>query len=351
MRTLPPMKMNPKRTNMTNVSKTVAERLRKAASEGRSCQMFANAVGMKCEEFEFCHMCAKTVLETLADQIEVEQAELRSQNVDLAALDLLCDKLECGDANHRATAEQIRKAMNGAERTKTEHDGVDVDALLLLADVFRENFAGQPSYESFILKPCEFSEWENMIRNAVKGVTGSKSTPLNASNPMPLDADGEPCWLDDAVWHKGRKNLVVAVSHKGKVCIRDWEKRNSGEGAVWVKAERVTHKEPEVLDADGVPIKVGDTVYTVKGKELVVKDIQRNFFEDGEEPEHLVWCGEYIKEGYPLHQIANQLTHREPDTKESVRALIVEAVKADYAVNLLSLFERYDQAALREAGE
>ena len=42
-----------------------------------------------------------------------------NKTVDVAALELLCDKLECGDANHRATAAQIRKAINGA----------DVDAL------------------------------------------------------------------------------------------------------------------------------------------------------------------------------------------------------------------------------
>lgn len=46
-----------------------------------------------------------------------------NKTVDIAALELLCDKLECGDANHRATATQIRKAING----------VDVDALPKLA--------------------------------------------------------------------------------------------------------------------------------------------------------------------------------------------------------------------------
>ena len=38
-----------------------------------------------------------------------------NKTVDVAALDLLCEKLECGDANHRATAAQIRKAINGAK--------------------------------------------------------------------------------------------------------------------------------------------------------------------------------------------------------------------------------------------
>ena len=74
-----------------------------------------------------------------------------------------------------------------------------------------------------------------------------------------------------------------------------------------------------MLDADGVPIKVGDTVYTLKGKELVVESIHANeYCAEGEEPEHLIWCGEYVKDTYPLHHIANQLTHRKPDTQEAI---------------------------------
>ena len=38
-----------------------------------------------------------------------------NKTVDVAALDLLCDKLDCGDANHRSIAEQIRKAMKGVK--------------------------------------------------------------------------------------------------------------------------------------------------------------------------------------------------------------------------------------------
>lgn len=72
---------------------------------------------------------------------------------------------------------------------------------------------------------------------------------VNASNPMPLDADGQPCFLGDAVWSKGRKHLVVAVSRKGKACIRDWETRDSGEGAVWVKANQVTHRKPDTFES------------------------------------------------------------------------------------------------------
>lgn len=67
-----------------------------------------------------------------------------------------------------------------------------------------------------------------------------------------------------------------------------------------------------VLDADGVEIKVGDTVYTRKGEERIVKEIN---FDDDECPEHTVWCGEY-KFGYRLVYIADDLTHTMPDSWE-----------------------------------
>jgi hypothetical protein len=114
--------------------------------------------------------------------------------VDFKALDLLCDKLECGDANHRATAEQIRKAMKG-------------------------------------VKPQNWA-----MAGLLEGVN------------VPFDAEGQPCCLDDGVYYKGRLHLVVAVSHKGKVCIREWERRNSGNGAIWVKADLVTHRKPDTLE-------------------------------------------------------------------------------------------------------
>lgn len=72
---------------------------------------------------------------------------------------------------------------------------------------------------------------------------------------LPRDMNGDPCYLDDIVWHKGDKYLVVAVSHKGMVNIREFDKRNSGKGAVWVNASEVFHKEP-----DGWEKIVGDAV-------------------------------------------------------------------------------------------
>lgn len=59
--------------------------------------------------------------------------------------------------------------------------------------------------------------------------------------------------------------------------------------------------EPEVLDADGVPIKVGDTVYTPQRKALVVLRLDAPY----------VWS----KEGLTR---ADYVTHRKPDTQEAI---------------------------------
>lgn len=202
----------------------LAEKLRGADKyTSWDCRLKEITTGEAGCDYVGCYECIERSCKAIADIIE----EAMKPN---AALERLCERLDWGSPHDQRIAERIRRA------------------------------AGHP-------EPA--------------GSDAARELPEGAS--MPLDADGEPCLLDDAVWHKGAKHAVVAVSHKGKVCIRDWDTRDSGVGAKWVKAERVTH--------------------------------------------------------------------REPDTKESVRAKIVEAAKADCAVDLLPLFERYDQAVLREAGE
>lgn len=199
-----------------------------------------------------------------------------NKTVDVAALELLCDKLECGDANHRATAAQIRKAINGAKPQLPE--GI---------------------------------EW-------------------------PRFEDGELVKFgDEFVNAKGNVNELSSIH------FYDYDV-DLNAGCLIEYGEPVKRPEPEVLDADGVPIKVGDTVYhEVDGSELIVVGF-RDEKEDGEvmvDVEGKWFC---------VRQFS--LTHRKSDTRESFRTEIVKAIKADYAVNLLSLFDRYEAAVLRELG-
>lgn len=74
--------------------------------------------------------------------------------------------------------------------------------------------------------------------------------------------------------------------------------------------ERVKRPAPEVLDADGVPIKVGDTVYFVDGdaRPLTVERIDAN---GGEPAVDLVYAGQILR----WHSAnPERLTHERPDS-------------------------------------
>ena len=74
--------------------------------------------------------------------------------------------------------------------------------------------------------------------------------------------------------------------------------------------ERVKRPAPKVLDADGVPIKVGDTVYFVDGdaRPLTVERIDAN---GGEPAVDLVYAGQILR-WYSVNP--EKLTHERPDS-------------------------------------
>lgn len=79
--------------------------------------------------------------------------------------------------------------------------------------------------------------------------------------------------------------------------------------------ERLKRPEPEVLDADGVPIKVGDTVWDISGeKEGVVERVGELNTRYGYRNVAVLWPG-YTA---PYLEQSDQLTHRKPDTQEAI---------------------------------
>lgn len=71
---------------------------------------------------------------------------------------------------------------------------------------------------------------------------------------------------------------------------------------------------PKVLDADGVEIHEGDTVWAV-GDALPSMEVLEIKPDDPDNPEHIVWCGETCGGGLgdaKKWRIADQLTHRAP---------------------------------------
>lgn len=307
--------------------KTVAERLRKASKSGK-CEWLSLYRAVTGEMFDCrkakCKHCFRFVCRELANVIEAEQAELRervdelnSTFIDLASLDLLCEKLDMSP-DLRGIAEQIRAATKPMKRPQRHHEvDVDVDTLLKVANSIE--YEAQRKTGVSIIPATQLSLWVGYIRDAVKGATFEQAKPqLPEGVEWPRFDDGELVKFGDEFYHDGITDTVEQFTFREAGFwvygngVPAWELYSWG--------EPVKRPEPDVLDADGVPIMVGDTVW-YGGKELVVKSIHANeYCAEGEEPEHLVWCGEYVKDTYPLHHIADQLTHRKPDTFESVAA-------------------------------
>lgn len=321
---------------MNTTTKTVAERLREAVKQRQHCDVdiIGNALGRAviCDSERPCFECEAEWFNALADTIEAEQAELRekldfnldsfrkerdclsdyikkieSQSVDIAAFELLCDKLDCGSPDMQGIAKQIRKAMNGAERTKTEHDGVDVDALLKLAGYFDYAFGA--------------TDWAKRIRDAVKGAKPQ----LPEGIKWPRFEDGELVKIGNEVTYPD------GLKHEVKQFWFEDGKYLLGDSLFGLKVggkygESVKRPEPEVLDADNVPIKVGDTVWYVGGGNAkTVKRIADGFVE----------VEESIARLFP-----EQLTHRKPDTFKSVVEEMLTDFDSHDTIELDGYFDR-----------
>lgn len=93
--------------------------------------------------------------------------------------------------------------------------------------------------------------------------------------PAVLAADGEPLEVGQTVWDGNGDELVIVALEDGGHTVT-CRYTNVGDGipihGMWSPSD-LTHQRP-VLDADGVPIKVGDTVYgTVEGGPFTVTEV------------------------------------------------------------------------------
>lgn len=107
--------------------------------------------------------------------------------------------------------------------------------------------------------------------------------------------------------------------------------------------EPVNRPTPKVLDADGVPIKVGDTVFFINGnnRALTVEHIDAN---GGDPAVDLVYAGELIN----LHSLTpEKLTHERPDSWHLWGDDLDNAVKAG-EVDKVEMMRRAKALAKKE---
>lgn len=238
---------------MSGTTKTVAERLRDYA-EG--CPGFCGefrklTMGVRgCEDLT-CTECRQQMLHALADAIEAEQAELRKQSgVDVNALKFCADHLD-----------------------KIEHGDI--------ADTIRAAFEGE-TYELFKQAPQlpEGIEWPRFEDGELVKFGHHIAQRLENPKDQTRELNG------------GVRSFTFAVD-----CL---SVSDGKEELCFLYGEPVERPEPEVLDADGVPIKVGDTVWYISGGNAkTVKRIVDGFVE----------VEESIARLFP-----EQLTHHKPDT-------------------------------------
>lgn len=136
--------------------------------------------------------------------------------------------------------------------------------------------------------------------------------------PLPM-LEGEPLKVGYKVDGYGQEGAeVVAVMNSEMIVVRSTVKGGHGYHdeayplLLW-DVRFVKRHRREVLDADGVPIHVGDTVYSQDGKSFTVQEIMVDYDDD----ELTVFCGEYHK-GFKVWRIATDLTHEQPDTLERI---------------------------------
>ena len=122
--------------------------------------------------------------------------------------------------------------------------------------------------------------------------------------PLPRFEDGEPVKVGDLVlWNDG-----------GSKRVKDIKVKMFLEGSCGTCNSVLKRPVPEVLDADGVPIIVGDVVYFVDSAEAFdVLGVES----DGDEPVHIG-----RKDGTSTNAWVSpgDLTHKQPDTIERIEA-------------------------------
>ena len=153
-----------------------------------------------------------------------------------------------------------------------------------------------------------------------------RARPENLTHRTPvIAADGRPLRVGDTVYgvNGGCKYTVAGFNpttdEDGDPCVMVVCK-NESECRCDIPSNCLTHQRP-VLDADGVPIKVGDTVYFTDGREQECNTVVHAKYDYKDEP--YVQLGRLNEVGYPTYTNCScidpsQLTHERPDSYDAL---------------------------------
>lgn len=136
--------------------------------------------------------------------------------------------------------------------------------------------------------------------------------------PRPRYEDGEPVQFGDVALVGGDIGDVVDMVFSDDSCQQvriAFEGDSSATHYMCIDGERVKRPAPKVLDADGVPIEVGDWVYTEAGLRRYVAKVGTERCLGMEDWDGSPWV--MFGNGSWMH--AHDITHREPDSLERLR--------------------------------
>ncbi len=177
-----------------------------------------------------------------------------------------------------------------------------------------------------------------------EGIDAERALPDGVE--WPRFEDGEPVKVGDEVEFEGETMRVHLATFDADGWAL-WCSREGIDGRLsGAYGERVKRPAPEVLDADGVPIKVGDTVWaTYNGCEHIVMAV----CSDGSlHPEMVTDDGCMVEYEEGLWDFAKKVTHEQPDSWILWGEDLDMAVKAG-EVDKVEMMRR--AKALAKAGE
>lgn len=164
-------------------------------------------------------------------------------------------------------------------------------------------------------------EDDNTMVYSCGDICGLQLVPRHLTHVRPvLDADGKPIKVGDTVYEveTGLKSTVTSTT----MLDSDGNTvccKDNGTGELHYRPEELTHKEP-VLCADGKPIKEGETVWHEDGTELRVDAIMNEGQDNGAGFERLVRVT-YVSGPTDWDTVRSlSLSHTPPDTQENINA-------------------------------
>lgn len=250
------------------------------------------------------------------------------RGADVAALRELADDLESLEVSASSAefasgyedgceyaAERIRKAVEGAPdrgnivsrcrpcRTEREAAADWVAAQGGLSVV--HDYPKMDEFVASLANELEVSDdvgCGDDLRDAVKGELDKRLMPLGMEWPRWDDGKQVSHYdtLEDAT--------AICLALDGSCYSLHYDMSDGERLCLFDGSERIKRPEPEVRGADGLPIKVGETVYTPAGTKMTVRNI----------------TGDMVSAGIPTsdrahaHMLARFLTHTTPDTNERI---------------------------------